>query len=116
MAGPQKTAETENPGTQILPELAPPISKKAPLYHVILHNDDTHTYQYVIAMLMQLFGKTAERAFHHAEEVDTTGVTIVDTTTLERAELKADQIRAFGKDPLLDSSTGSMSASIEPAD
>jgi len=104
------------PGTQVLP--APPEIKprKAPLYHVILHNDETHTYQYVVAMLMQLFGKTAERAFQHAREVDTTGVSIIETTTLERAELKRDQIRAFGRDPLLESSTGSMAATIEPAE
>jgi len=104
------------PGTQVLP--APPVQKprKAPMYHVILHNDETHTYQYVVAMLMQLFGKSPERAFEHAREVDKTGVSIVETTTLERAELKRDQVRAFGRDPLLDSSTGSMAATIEPAE
>jgi ATP-dependent Clp protease adaptor protein ClpS len=107
------SAPTQNPGTQVLP--APPITKKAPLYHVILHDDDTHSYQYVIVMLMQLFGKSPERAFEHAKEVDSTGVTIVETTNLERAELKADQIRAFGPDPLITNSTGSMSATIEPA-
>jgi ATP-dependent Clp protease adaptor protein ClpS len=38
----------------------------------------------------------------------------VDTTSLERAELKRDQIHAFGKDALIASCKGSMSASIEP--
>ena len=52
----------------------------APQFHVILHNDDTHTYDYVIAMLMQLFGKTKEAALNHATEVDNMGVTIVETT------------------------------------
>jgi ATP-dependent Clp protease adaptor protein ClpS len=97
-------------------EPAEPITKKAPLYHVILHDDDQHSYQYVIKMLMQLFGKDPERAFQHAKEVDSTGVTIVETTSLERAELKRDQIRAFGPDPLLAKSRGSMSATIEPAE
>ena len=110
------TAGLGQPGTQVLPEVAPPKTKKAPLYHVILHNDDTHTYQYVIVMLMKLFGKTEQRAYEHACEVDSTGVTIVETTSLERAELKRDQIKAFGRDPLLDTSTGSMFATIEPAD
>ena len=90
--------------------------RPAPQYHVILHNDDLHTYEYVVRMLMQLFGKTAEQAFHHACEVDVTGITIVETTTLERGELKRDQIKAFGKDPLLLASPGSMYATIEPAD
>ena len=55
-------------------------------------------------------------AFEHACEVDVAGVTIVETTTMERAELKRDQIKAYGKDPLLKDSPGSMYASIEPAE
>ena len=39
---------------------------------------------------------------------------IVLTTTREHAELKRDQIHAFGKDPLIATCQGSMSASIEP--
>jgi ATP-dependent Clp protease adaptor protein ClpS len=93
-----------------------PERRNAPLYHVILHNDELHTYDYVVRMLMQLFGKTAEQAFQHACEVDLTGVTIVETTTLERAELKRDQIKAYGKDPQCPDSPGSMYATIEPAD
>jgi ATP-dependent Clp protease adaptor protein ClpS len=91
-------------------------ARRAPLYHVVLHDDDKHTYQYVIAMLMELFAKSAERAYLHALEVDTTGRTIVDTTTLERAELKRDQICAYGPDPLIRNSPGSMSATVEPAE
>src|SRR3954463_403993 len=88
----------------------------APQYHVILHDDDSHTYNYVIAMLIQLFGKNPEDAYRHACEVDKSGVTIVETTPLERAELKRDQIQAFGADPLLENSRGSMCATIEPAE
>lgn len=107
------------PGTSTLP--APVIeqdnkTEHAPLYHVILHDDDTHTFEYVIRMLGDLFGKTVEQAFKHAMEVHNTGVTIVDTTTLERAELKRDQIKAFGPDKLIADSKGGMYASIEPAD
>ena len=104
-------------GTQLLPAKSSDAqSKKAPLYHVILHDDNQHTYDYVIVMLMRLFGKDQASAFEHAQEVDATGVTIVETTTLERAELKRDQIRAFGRDPLIPTSSGSMSATIEPAE
>jgi ATP-dependent Clp protease adaptor protein ClpS len=51
-----------------------------------------------------------------AREVDTTGRVIVDTTSMERAELKRDQIHAFGADPLIPRCKGSMSAEIEPAE
>jgi ATP-dependent Clp protease adaptor protein ClpS len=88
----------------------------APMYHVILHDDPNHTYEYVIEMLMDLFGKSPERAFEHAREVDKTGVTIVDTTSLERAELKRDQIKAWGPDYRIKESKSGMYATIEPAE
>jgi len=87
----------------------------APRYNVILWDDDDHSYDYVIEMLQKLFGKSLLDAFGHAKEVDTTGRTIVLTTSLEHAELKRDQIHAYGADPRIVRSKGSMSASIEPA-
>lgn len=87
-----------------------------PRYHVVLWNDDDHTYQYVIAMLMELFGYPPERGFQLAREVDTQGRAIVLTTTREHAELKRDQIHAYGKDPLVEDCCGSMYATIEAAD
>ena len=91
---------------------APP--RRQPRYHVILWNDDDHTYQYVIVMLRQLFGHPPERGWTLAKEVDDQGRVIVLTTTMEHAELKRDQIHAFGADRLIARSKGSMSASIEP--
>jgi ATP-dependent Clp protease adaptor protein ClpS len=54
--------------------------------------------------------------FKMAKEVDEKGRVIVDTTSLERAELKQEQIHAFGPDPLIERCKGSMSAVIEPAE
>jgi ATP-dependent Clp protease adaptor protein ClpS len=88
--------------------------KRQPRYHVVLWNDEDHTYQYVVAMLQKLFGHTAEKGFLLAKEVDLRGRAIVLTTTKEHAELKRDQIHAFGADRLLARSKGAMSASIEP--
>ena len=73
--------------------------KRQPPYNVILLNDDDHTYEYVIAMLQTLFGHPPEKGYQMAKEVDTTGRVIVMTTTMEHAELKRDQIHAFGADP-----------------
>jgi ATP-dependent Clp protease adaptor protein ClpS len=90
-----------------------PRPQRQPRYHVVLWNDDDHTYQYVIAMLRQLFGHPRETGFALAKRVDRDGRVVVLTTTKEHAELKRDQIHAFGADRLLARSTGSMSASIE---
>lgn len=91
-------------------------TRRQPPYHVILINDDDHTYDYVIRMLKELFGYPEEKGFLLAREVDTQGRVIVCTTSLERAELKRDQIHSFGPDPLIERCQGSMSAEIEPAE
>ena len=91
-------------------------TKRQPPYNVVLLNDDDHTFEYVIAMLQQLFGYPREKGYQMAYEVHTKGRVIVMTTTLEHAELKRDQIHAFGPDPLSSRDCkGSMSAVIEPA-
>jgi len=91
-------------------------TKRQPPYHVILMNDDDHTFDYVIRMLRSLFGYPEEKGYKMALEVHLTGRVIVCTTSLERAELKRDQIHAFGPDPLLPRCKGSMTAVIEPAE
>ena len=95
------------------PERSPP--KRQPPYNVVLLNDDDHSFDYVIHMLQVLFGYPPEKGFQMAEEVHTRGRVIVLTTSLEHAELKSDQIHAFGPDPLIPRCQGSMSAELEPA-
>ena len=65
-------------------------------------------------MMRQLFGLTFEKGYLVAKSVDAAGRAVCATTTKERAELKRDQIHAFGKDRLIERCKGSMSASIEP--
>jgi ATP-dependent Clp protease adaptor protein ClpS len=106
--------------TTVLPRTSRKVQKKEkvkrqPPYNVVLLNDDDHSYDYVIAMLQQLFGYPPEKGFLMAKEVDTTGRVILLTTTKEHAELKRDQIHAFGPDPGIPRCKGSMSAVIEPA-
>ncbi len=89
--------------------------RKQPPYHVVLIDDDDHTYEYVIEMLQRLFGRPREDAYLKAVEVDRAGRAIIDTTTKERAELKRDQIHAYGQDWRIAGCDGSMTAIIEPA-
>ncbi len=87
----------------------------APRYHVVLLDDDDHTYEYVIRMLAAVFGFDIDKGMEHARQVDKEGRTILITTTLEQAELKQEQVHGYGPDPLLARSQGAMSAVIEPA-
>lgn len=72
--------------------------KRQPPYAVILHNDDHHTFQYVIELLMKLFAHSPEKAFVLTSQIHTQGKSIVWSGTLELAELKRDQVRGFGPD------------------
>jgi len=90
--------------------------KPMPPFHVVLLNDNDHTYEYVIQMLKSIFGHNDQEGFKMAEEVDKQGRAIVFTTHKELAELKRDQIHSFGKDEHVATCKGSMSAIVEPAE
>jgi ATP-dependent Clp protease adaptor protein ClpS len=87
--------------------------QREPLFHVILLDDDQHTYDYVVEMLGALFFMPPGVAFDHALEVDKTGRTIVITCERAQAEFGRDQILSYGKDPRMANSRGSMRAVIE---
>jgi ATP-dependent Clp protease adaptor protein ClpS len=97
------------PSAKVQPRHLPP-------YHVVLLNDDDHTLEYVIEMLQALFGHPPEKGLQLGQQVDRTGRAIVYTTHKEKAELKRDQITAWGADRRIASCAGSMTAVIQPAD
>lgn len=88
--------------------------KRQPRYHVILWDDNDHTYEYVSRMMKQLFGHDSTQGQQIAKKVDNEGRAVCLTTTLEHAELKRDQIHAFGRDQLIPRCSGSMSCTLEP--
>lgn len=84
-------------------------------WNVVLLDDDEHTYDYVVRMVQELFGRNREEAFNIACKVDSDKRVILLTTHREHAELKREQVLAFGRDPLMQVSRGSMMAVLEPA-
>lgn len=104
--------------TRVRPSIRPDADEDEGLlkpWNVVLLDDDHHTYEYVMKMVMSLFGVDITRAFTIAKTVDSDGRAICLTTHKELAELKVDQIHCFGPDPLMSESAGSMSAVLEPA-
>lgn len=110
------TIERTETKTRPAPKVDPKRKPKQPtLWHVVLHDDNDHTYPYVMELLQNLFAKGFEESFLMAQIVDSRGRVICETCHKERAEFKRDQITAYGADPLLDRCEGSMTATIEPA-
>ena len=89
--------------------------QKEKLYHVIILNDDEHTFDYVIEMLQAVFGFPYATAMAHTIEADATGSSIVLTCGLTEAEKKRDRIHAYGPDWRMPNSRGSVTALVEPA-
>jgi ATP-dependent Clp protease adaptor protein ClpS len=102
--------------TTVLPEIedSTDVSKEK-RYHVIILNDEEHTYEYVVEMLQHVFALSLTAAMAHTEEADKTGSSIVLTCGLDEAERKRDEVHAYGPDWRLPHSRGSVTALVEPA-
>ena len=88
--------------------------RQVPLYRVVLLDDNDHTYDYVIEMLQKIFVFSVDLAYHHAEEVDRGGRTVLIVCERCEAEFGRDQIQAYGPDWRLPRSKSSMAAIVEP--
>ncbi len=85
------------------------------LFHLLLLDDDHHSYDYVVEMLGKVLGYGPEKAFALARIVDTEGRVIVETASHDAVTRHQRQIHSYGADPRIPSSRGSMSAVVEPA-
>ena len=74
--------------------------KRQPPYAVVLHNDHLNTATFVVTVLRKVFGYGRTKATVLMLQAHRTGRSIVWTGTLELAELKADQVRSCGPDPI----------------
>jgi ATP-dependent Clp protease adaptor protein ClpS len=91
-------------------------TRRVPPYHVVLENDDHHSFDFVVEVLCQALGYSAERAYQLTLMAHTSGRAIVWTGSKEVAELKADQIRTFHEVRAWDGAQlGPLGCTIEPA-
>lgn len=92
--------------------------KLTPRWQVILVNDEEHSYEFVIALIQEVFKKDFEEAFQLTKSVDMSGSAVITVCSKERAELYQQQVHAWGADPSMiltgRASTGPIQCSIEP--
>jgi ATP-dependent Clp protease adaptor protein ClpS len=86
-----------------------------PPFHVILENDDHHTFPFVISVLRKVFGFQEERAIELAFQAHSRGRTIVWTGSKEVAELKLEQMLTFSEIRDDGRKLGPLGVFIEPA-
>jgi ATP-dependent Clp protease adaptor protein ClpS len=96
------------PGEPVLGDPAAP----GPKYSLIVLNDDTHTYDYVVRLLQEVLGVSAERATAFALAIDKTGRAVVFTGSLDEVTRKRDLILARGPDASEPRSTGPLGVDV----
>ena len=72
-------------------------TKTLPPWKVLLHDDDVTTFEFVIWLLVKLFGKPFDEAVRLTWEIHTGGVGLVAVTTQERAELYVEQVHSLAR-------------------
>lgn len=89
--------EGSTPHPAVLPDLSEETESRIeeiPPYKVILLDDNVTTMEFVIRILIQLFGKDIDTAQRLMWEVHTQGAAHVATLSKEQAELKQEQVHA----------------------
>ncbi len=104
-----KTHSTTQPDTETTVRRIPP-------YHVILLNDDHHSFEFVIGVVRKVIGCSLEKAFQLTLEAHNTGRAIIWTGSKEVAELKVEQISTYHERRSIDGKDlGPLGVRIEPA-
>ncbi len=93
-----------------------PNPETARVWHLVLLDDDDHSYEYVMEMLAAVFGYGREKSFALARIVDTQGRVTLMTGERVACEAKQGQVHAYGADPRIPRCKGSMTAIVEQAD
>ena len=90
MVSPTSPARETEQASRPLQDLLPP-------YSVILHNDEHHSMDYVVASLVKSVPSlSTDEAAAVMLEAHSEGRAVVITCPLERAELYRDRVRTFG--------------------
>jgi ATP-dependent Clp protease adaptor protein ClpS len=111
MPGEQKATTTA-----VEPEVTTdPQTRRLPPYNVVILNDEEHSFPYVIELLVKLFRHPLPKAEELTLRIHTSGRAIVYTTHKELAELKRDQVIAYGPDARMTTSKGPLRCYVEPA-
>src|SRR5262245_40117107 len=91
-------------------------TRRVPPFHVVLANDDDHSFEFVVDVLRKVLGCPLERAQQLTLEAHTSGRSVIWTGPREVAELKAEQVQTFHEVRDRDSrDLGPLTCTVEPA-
>jgi ATP-dependent Clp protease adaptor protein ClpS len=91
-------------------------TRRIPPYNLILENDDHHSFEFVMGVLIKALGYTVERSFELTQQAHFQGRAVIWTGPKEVAELKHEQVLTFHETRESDGKKlGPVGCVIEPA-
>jgi ATP-dependent Clp protease adaptor protein ClpS len=90
-------------------------TRRVPPFHVMLENDDHHSFEFVVDVLRKALGFNEQRAFLVTNEAHTKGRAVAWTGSKEVAELKVEQMLSFHEIRSDGRKLGPLGVTIEPA-
>ncbi len=93
---PRRSEDDQGPGVSVLTR-PQPLTKKPPLYRVLLLNDDFTPMEFVIHVLQQFFNKNYDEAYTIMMHVHQNGVGECGVFTFEVAETKVTLVMDFAR-------------------
>jgi len=97
---PRRAARGAAPGTGTTTGTEEDVASEtrvAPLWRVLLHNDDVTTMDFVVWLLQTLFQKPQAQAVALMLEVHRTGIGVAAVCPRERAELYVEQVHSLAR-------------------
>ena len=73
-------------------------TQEPPMYRVLLHNDDYTSMEFVVEVLMYVFGKSAEEATQIMLNVHRQGIGVCGVFTREIAETKVETVHSLARE------------------
>ncbi len=92
---------TQSPDRELEGDLAiedRPVTKRPRRYHVVFHNDDYTTMEFVVHVLIKFFHKSESESTQIMLEVHYKGYGVVGVFTRDVAETKAEHVVAYAKE------------------
>ena len=89
-------------------------TKRIPPYNVILLNDDDHSMEFVVMVLLKVFSYEIEKCVQLMLEAHTSGRAVIWSGSKEVAELKVEQVRTF-HEKKGEKDIGPVGCDLEPA-
>jgi ATP-dependent Clp protease adaptor protein ClpS len=105
--------ESDDPAVAQEPENDYSAAAPGPQYHLVILNDDTHSFDYVIRLFQDVFSIPLARSVALTCEIHSQGRAVVFTGSLDEVNNKRTQVIIYGPDTSVPNSVGPLSVVIE---